>query len=144
MAASTGAWQENIASIADQTVGNADGVVLITSAALTTNTNASDQTNSRYKGVVVFITPGAFGSGASAVVVTIEGKDPVSGNYYTILASASLSANTFTTLTVFPGAVAVNNSIANAVLPKTWRVKATASNWGTGGSTLGVSCSLSV
>jgi hypothetical protein len=135
-------WQENIGLLLDSTPTNTDGVVLITSAALTTNTNASDQTNTYYRGVVVFVTTGSFGSGASTIVVTIEGKDSVSGNYYTILASASLTASTFTTLTIYPGAVAASNSIANALLPKTWRVKATASAWGTGGSTVGVSCAL--
>jgi hypothetical protein len=123
-------------------IGHTDTVTLIASAALTTNTNSTLQTNYNYKGTVVFVNTGSFGSGASTITVTVQGYDPVSQSYYTILQSASLSGSTFYTLTVYPGCATVSNQVANLPLPHSWRVQAAASAWGTGGSTLGVACTL--
>lgn len=58
-----------------------------------------------------------------SLTVTIQGKDPASGKYYTILASAALAAVATTVLRVFPGAAVTANVSANDVLPKTWRVQ---------------------
>lgn len=58
----------------------------------------------------------------ATVTVTIQGKDKVSGKYYTLLASAALVANGTTTLTVYPGETAAANLVANDILPATWRV----------------------
>lgn len=63
------------------------------------------------------------------VTITIEAIDPVSGKYYTILASAALSALTTTVLKIYPGLVAAANLVANDVLPKAFRVR-----WTIGGS----------
>jgi hypothetical protein len=123
---------------------NSDNITLLASAAITANSQSADQTNSRARGLKVFVATGSFGASESTMTVTIEGKDPVSGTYYTILQSASLSASTFTVLSVYPGLAASANVAANDVLPKTWRVKWNASNWGTGGSTLGISAALIV
>src|SRR5882762_2154024 len=121
---------------------NRDNIVVITSAAQTGTTSSTDQTNASGKGVNVYIATGGFGAGASAITATIECKDPVSGHYYTILQSASLTANAFAILQVYPGLTAATNLIANNVLPRTWRVTLTASNWGTGGSIVGVSAAI--
>ena len=123
---------------------NVDNYVLLASAAITANGNSFDAINYRGRGVKVFITTGAFGASESTMTVTIQGKDPVSGTYYTILSSASLSASAFTVLSVYPGLAVTANVSANDVLPKTWRVTYAASNWGTGGSTLGISCAMIV
>ena len=123
---------------------NTDSVVALTSAAITSNSHSSDQTNTGARGVIVAIAPGTFGSGANAIIVTIEGKDPTSGTYYTILASAALVDSTFTRLLVYPGMAAAANVSANTPLPKTWRVRWDATAWGTGGSTLGISYGYSV
>jgi len=60
-----------------------------------------------------------------SVVVTLLGKDPVSGVYYTILASAALAAAALTRLTVYPNAPNTANVSVNDLVPKTWAVKAT-------------------
>jgi hypothetical protein len=60
--------------------------------------------------------------GAGTVTVTIQGKDPVSGKYYTILTSLALGPGTTTVLTVYPGEVVAANVTANDVLPATWRL----------------------
>lgn len=129
---------------------NVDNYILLTSAAITANGNSFDAINYRGRGVKVFITTGAFGASESTMTVTIQGKDPVSGAYYTILTSAALTANSNPNnsagniLTVYPGLTPVANQVVSDVLPKTWRVSYSASNWGTGGSTLGIACAMIV
>lgn len=127
---------------------NTDNYVLLASGVITTNGTSFDVPNTRCRGVKVYITTGAFGSGASAITVTIQGKDPVSNKYYNILTSASLVASkdisnaAANLLTVYPELAAVANQIAQDVLPPTWRVIYQATGWGTGGSTLGIACAM--
>lgn len=81
-----------------------------------------DQTNADGRGLLVFINltanPGALG----ALTVTVQAKDPASGNYVTLLASAALAAVAMTTLTVYPGAAVTANVSASQVLPRQWRI----------------------
>jgi len=115
-----------------------DNLALVASAAYTSNQTSADQTNSNGKGLLLFVKTGTFGSGASGIVATIQGKDPVSGSVYTILASAALTANSFTILRVYPNLTPAANLIANDILPRTWNVTLNATAWGTGGSTVGI------
>ncbi len=96
---------------------------LLASAARTANTNSTDQNNTNGKGVHVHINITAWTAGS--ITVTIQGKDPVSGTYYTILASAALAATGLTVLRVHPGLTAVANLAANDFLPRVWRVAVT-------------------
>ena len=57
--------------------------------------------------------------------VTISGKDAASGQYYTVLQSAVLAATGFTLLQIGAGLVAAANSVANAVMPSTFRISYT-------------------
>lgn len=84
--------------------------------------NGSDQLNYQGRGVKLIIDITAVGGGAT-LTVTLEGKDPITGKYFTILASAALAAQATTVLTVFPGAPVSANISANDALPRTWRVK---------------------
>ena len=59
---------------------------------------------------------------------TIQGKDPLSGKYYTILASTALAAVATTVLKVYPGAPVSANVSANDILPRDWRVLVTLNN----------------
>lgn len=114
-------------ALTEDTLGT---ITVLASAARTASTNNTaglgDITNSGYRGVHVVIDATA-GSGAS-VVFTIEGKDAVSGKYYTILASAAVAASGTTVLKVFPGATASANAAANDCIPAVWRVKAVAAD----------------
>lgn len=129
---------------------NVDNYILLASGVVTANGNSFDAINYRGRGVKVFITTGAFGASESAMTITVQGKDPVSGNYYNILTSASLTANSNPSnsvgniLTIYPGLTAVANQVVSDILPKTWRVIYQATAWGTSGSTLGISCSMIV
>lgn len=80
---------------------------------------SADQQNLGRRGLKLVIdAPG----GTGTIQVTIQGKDLLSGKYYTILASAALAVGTTTVLTVYPGAPVAANLSANDVLPTTWRV----------------------
>ena len=129
---------------------NVDNYVLLASGVVTANNNSFDAVNYRGRGLKLFIATGAFGASESTMTVTIQGKDIASGTYYNILTSASLSTNTNpgnsvgNILTVYPGLTAVANQVVSDILPKTWRVTYQASNWGTGGSTLGIAAAIIV
>lgn len=100
---------------------------------------SADQTNFNGRGVKLGINITADSAGTALVVVTIQGKDIVSGQYYTILSSASLAAVGFSTLVVYPGIAATANVSASDVLSRTWRVSITVSGAGTASATIGSS-----
>jgi hypothetical protein len=85
---------------------------------------SADQQNLGRRGLklTVDITANA---GAFTFTVTIQGKDPLSGKYYTLLQSAALAANGTTILTVYPGVTPAANVAVSDVLPSTWRVSVT-------------------
>lgn len=58
-----------------------------------------------------------------SLTFTVEGKDPASGKYYTLLATAALAGTGTTILRIFPGATAVANLAANDIMPGIFRVK---------------------
>ena len=105
---------------------NADTGGLLVGVGVTVSQNTPDLVNPDGRGLKLFVNMSAAGTGS--VTITIQGKDPTSGNYYTILASAAIVANGFTIYTVYPGAPATANVSANDILPRTWRVLATANN----------------
>ena len=54
--------------------------------------------------------------------VTLQGKDSLSGKYYTILASSAQSALATTVMKIGLGMSAVANLAANDMIPRTWRI----------------------
>jgi hypothetical protein len=82
-----------------------------------------DQSGRQHDGLELVVNISAQ-TGTPNTTITIEGKDEVSGNYYTVLASAALAAVATTVLRVFPDSAVTANLAANAALPKVWRVKA--------------------
>lgn len=104
-----------------------DEVTLFLSAARVASENGADQSNRFAKGIIFTVDMTAV-TATGSIVFTLQGKDPVSGKWYTILASAAVTAVATTTYTVFPGAPATANVSANFQLPKTWRLIATAAN----------------
>ena len=61
--------------------------------------------------------------GIDSVQLVIEGKDPVSGVYTTLLAAVARLIAGVDVLTVGPGALVTVNVSANAALPDTYRVR---------------------
>ena len=87
-------------------------------------TNGFDQVNYWSRGIKLVIDITAITGTSPTLTVTIQGRDPVSGKYFTVLASATLTATGTTVLTVFPGAPVSANASANDCLPRDWRVVA--------------------
>lgn len=59
---------------------------------------------------------------AASITLTIQGKDPISGSYYTLLTGAAVAGVGTTTYTVYPPITAVANVAASAVLPSVFRI----------------------
>lgn len=93
------------------------------SAARTADPEIKDQANTTGRGLHLVIDVTAV-TATPSVTFTIQGKDPVSGKVWTILASAAITAVGTTILKVYPGLTAAANAAANDVLPPTWNVKA--------------------
>lgn len=104
---------------------NVDGISLLALTAANANVSGADQSNHFNSGIVVVVDITAISGAGASLVITIEGKDPVSGKYYTILASAALTATGTTVLRVYPTLTAAANLTINSILPKTYRVRAT-------------------
>ncbi len=116
---------DGTATGADVMRGNTQSPALITLAAQGAGTvNSPDQQNVNGRGchLVIDIT---IAGGTPTLTVTIQGKDPVSGKYYTILTSAALAAVATTVLRVYPNLTPSANLIVNDILPRVWRVSAT-------------------
>jgi hypothetical protein len=118
-------------SRSSNTVANPEAGVLtmtlLPSAARTATTNSGDLKNHQHRGVHVVIDAAA-AAATPSVVFTVQGKCPLSGQYYTILASAAVTGVSTTVLRVFPGATAAANLTANDCVPENWRVLATAAD----------------
>ena len=99
---------------------------LVVGVGQTVSQTSADQINAYGRGVKVFVNTTAIGTGS--ITVTIQAKDPGSGAYTTLLASAAIITNTTTVLTVYPGLPATANVSANDVLPRQWRISITANN----------------
>ena len=107
----------------DRQRNNVDTAALVTLAAQAAGSgNSADQTNYNGRGVQLGVNITVAAAGGS-LTVTIQGKDVASGTYYTLLTFTSgVAATGFTLQTVYPGCIAVANSVANLPLPRIWRV----------------------
>ena len=117
----------------------ADAVSFPPQTAQTVSVNGTDQVNYNARGVTIVLVTTAIGTGS--ITLTIQGKDPGSGTYYTLLAGAAVVTNTTNRYTVYPGLTAAANVTASDVLPNAWRIVITANNanaatYSVGGSTL--------
>jgi hypothetical protein len=105
--------------------GNVEST-LLASAARTATVSTADQTNHNGQGLIVVLDVTVPGTGS--VTLSIEGKDPTSGKYYTILAGVAVTTAVTVVYRVWPGLTAVANATANDRLPKTYRVTVTHNN----------------
>lgn len=99
-------------------------LTVLASAARTASTDSGDLVNRSARGLHLIIDVTAV-PGVDTVTFTIQGKDPLSGKYYTILASAAIVAASTVVLKVYPGMTAAANLVASDVLPSDWRVLVT-------------------
>jgi hypothetical protein len=104
-------------------VNENQNVLILASAAYSATNTGADLTNLNCRGVVVTVDITTVGT--ATWTIAIQGKDPVSGKYNTLLTSAALAANATTMLTLYPGLTAIANVTVSGVLPITWRIVAT-------------------
>lgn len=100
------------------------GLTLTASTATTQTIDQDNKTGAR--GVSVYVKTTAIGTGS--ITITIQGKDRISGDYYTLLAGAAVITNTTNRYWIFPGAAVTANVSANDELPDIWRILVTANN----------------
>lgn len=65
---------------------------------------------------------------SGSITVEIDGKDRLSGQYYSLLGSAAYATSGTRVLRIYPGLTAQTNLTVSDVLPGVWRVKVTAAN----------------
>jgi hypothetical protein len=99
-------------------------VTALASAARTAAINSADLTNYNWKGAHIIVNVSSYTSGT--LTVTIQGKDPISGSYYSILVGAGITSAGITILKVYPGILAAPNAAASDIIPRTWRVSCSA------------------
>lgn len=98
-------------------MGSKASSTIYASAARTATPTAVTKRVDRYKGCILIIDATAI-TATPSVVVTIEGV-AASGNKYTILTSAAITATGRTALRVYPGITASANVAVSDVLPQT-------------------------
>jgi hypothetical protein len=109
----------------DRLRNNVD-VTLLASAARTTTQTSADITTYNAVGIHVVLDMTVVGTGS--VTVSINGKDSVSGKFYTILAGAAVITNSTNVYRIFPGATVTANVSANDHLPRVIQIVVTANN----------------
>lgn len=92
----------------------------------TTTQTTQDFKNEWGCGAEIYLNVSSAGTGS--ITVTIQGKDPTSGAYYTVLAGTAVTSNSFTRYFIYPGATTTANTSVNDLMPYTWRVIVTANN----------------
>lgn len=95
--------------------------VLLPSESRTGSVDSPSQVNKEGQGAHIIIDVTDYPAAAS-ITPTIQGKDPASGKYYTILESKPIVALGLTRLTIRPGVTAIEKVSANDQLPVDWRV----------------------
>lgn len=104
---------------------NVDTAYMTLTAAAASVNGADVATNDSGIGLIVYTNITAITGTTPSLVVTVQGKDPVSGVYHTILASASLTTAGFTVLRIGPGLATTANASANDLVPSIFRITAT-------------------
>jgi hypothetical protein len=106
---------------------NTNTTALINAVNATTTQYSADQTNTNYRGCILVVNVSAVNTGT--IAVSIQGKDSVSGIYYTLFTGAAVATAISTVYQVYPGSTA-GSSAYNGPLPTIWRVMVTAVNAG--------------
>ena len=99
----------------------------IVSAARTANENFNFLTHGLNAAhIIIDVTAGV--TVVNTISFVVEAKDLSSGKYYTILASAVITAVGTVVLKVFKGSTAAANTVANDFIPEQFRVRSVHAN----------------
>jgi hypothetical protein len=109
----------------DAVRGNLEGQVLASGVHAATN-NSADLTNLNATGVIIYFNVSVV-PGVDTVTLSVEGKDPVSGNYGVLYAATAIATVIQPARYVlYPGASGAGPTGVLAIpIPRTWRVKIT-------------------
>lgn len=116
---------------------NNDLGAIVTLSAASASGASGDKTLVGARGIKVVVDITAITGTSPTLTVTIRGKDAASGAYYTLLASAALSATGVTVLTVYPGIAVTANVSDSDHPPATWDV-----SYAIGGTTPAVTATI--
>lgn len=83
-----------------------------------------DQVNNGWRGVVVVVNVTA-APGGDTITVAVQGKDPASSLYYTLLTGAVETTTGLKVYKVYPGITAAANAAVSDIIPQIWRVTVT-------------------
>lgn len=97
----------------------------MTLSGVTSSQNGPDIPNYEGDGLLAVIDITTLTGSAPTALFTIEGKDPVSGKYFTLLATTALNATATTILQLGRGILAAANVAANVNLPSVLRCRVT-------------------
>ena len=92
----------------------------------TTTQTTQDMKNEWGCGAEIYLNVSSAGTGS--ITLTVQGKDPTSGTYYTVLAGAAVTSNGLVRYQIFPGAATTANVSVNDLMPYTYRLIVTANN----------------
>ncbi|HEY8892067.1 MAG TPA: hypothetical protein VIM70_17655 [Clostridium sp.] len=123
--ASTSAKQDSIITSINAVGTHVEGSALAL-LARTTTTSSIDLNNNFGTGIRVYLNVTAVAT--SDITLKIEGKDPVSGSYTTILLSSSVNTISTNVYKVYPGLTAVANLVVSDFVPKTFRITVSHNN----------------
>lgn len=98
--------------------------IVLASAARTATVNSADFSNYNFKGLHLTVNVSSI-TATPSIVVNLQGKDPISGTYYTLLSSTAITATGLTVLKICPGIAPIVNRATSDILPLTWRVNVT-------------------
>jgi hypothetical protein len=108
--------------------------IAIPSGTYTASYSQADQSNTGYKGINIYLNVSAYTD--STIILKLDGKDPVSGTYFNLFSGTAVGATGFHRYTLYP-TLAASATVANDVLPATWRILVTVSG-ATSGATWSV------
>jgi hypothetical protein len=99
---------------------------ILTATSVSTTQTSTDQSNTQYTGALIVLNVSAISGVAATVTLSAQGKDPVSGNYYTLFAGSAITAVGTTLYQIYPASTVAASSY-NGPLPAAYRVVATMS-----------------
>ena len=126
-AAGTGAYESggNLDAI-NAKMANSDNVTVLSVASGTTTQTSPDQTNVNFRGAYIIVNVTALTGTSPTLTPKIQGKDPVSGQYFALItATTAISATGTSVYLIYPNAAAGTQGVTQSsgfVLPKSWNV----------------------
>jgi hypothetical protein len=119
----------------DQERGNQDNITVLQVSGGTTTQTSNDMTN--YNAIGAILVLDVTSSAPGSITLTLNGKDPVSGKYFSVLTGAAVTTVSTHVYRIYPGLTAVGNATVSDILPRTWQAIVTANTAGAMTYTLG-------